>query len=120
MLIVTCECGQAITPINVTKYAPIRRAAGYVAVTWRCPMCKRDGRNAILETEWTPMEAELSNLRRRERNTLIAAQIELDYIDDAGDLLALWASYPGAPPRELPSARGCGCPQCKARDIGKA
>ena len=62
--------------------------------------------------EWEVLVEELNKVDHTLERAMWAGRLELDHVDDVGDLLALWASY-GPPIMEV--SKPCWCVSCENR-----
>lgn len=111
--IATCEgCNGPIRPQDVHTTLPIKRSPQHVALVYNCALCKLGGRIAAEVAAWESIVAAENSQQDAFDKTMRAAVIELNYVNDVGDLLALWASY--GPPR-MEVAKPCYCTVCENR-----
>lgn len=117
MLSVTeCDsCGGTVTLGDVTRHAAIPSAMGYVGVLWTCGVCQHHGKTALRVSQWQDIQQSANVAAKVAEDVVAAARIEIDAVDDVGDLLALWASYPGGPIMEVPPHARCPCKFCRRK-----
>lgn len=111
----TCRgCSGQVYVKDVTTTLPARRAPHHIVLLYTCSYCMRDDRIAAERAEWTRLLEQNSPEELEYQATINAAILELEFVDDLGDLLPLWASY-GPPMIEMPYAKACHCDYCERR-----
>ena len=104
-----------IWPENVIREVNIAKAPQHVALVWRCDECGTKSRVVATKESWDARQAVSEEFREQRFNKMAA--IELDAVESADDLVALWASLPDPPIREKVMG-ACGCFQCRRRLYG--
>lgn len=109
------QCGSDVLLDDVVKAAAIPSTNGFVAILWECRECGFTGRTALRHKEWEGLNEHDEWMRREKDRIIEGFKIDLETIDDIGDLLAEWASYPGIVPIEIKPTQRCGCPKCEEK-----
>jgi len=103
------------------KSVAIIQSPQHVALVYKCSYCGNKSKVVAEQGDWENRKAALDDERTRRatkpKTNLRIHQIELDAIESADDLVALWASYPQPPIREA-VMRKCGCEDCWKRLYG--
>lgn len=110
-----CEKCKGIIDVEcVSRTVKIPSSPRFVALVYECSFCLHRGRIACPVDEWSELSGYEPTLNAAGR-AIRAAQIELDAVDSAAELLALWASYPGEVIVEPGLNRRCTCKDCERR-----
>lgn len=105
------DCDGDITVGDVHQVRAIAKAPHHLALVSQCPTCGRAGKYVIERTVWDEVQAAPLQQEEETNNehVLVGAAIEVDAIDTADELIALWNSY-GPPPMEV--KQRCPCATC--------
>ncbi len=108
------KCEQIIQPRDVFKTVTISGSPHHVALVYLCPACKERSKAISTHIEWNQLTKESEQLAAYEDKEVRAAMIELDAIETAEELRALWRSYDKPLIREAVKD-ACGCEECRRR-----
>lgn len=115
------ECERRIYPDDIVKTVAIIQSPQHIALVYKCPNCGNKSKVVASHEDWEErkedFEHETNRRAAQHKAGFRVHQIELDAIDSADDLIALWASLPKPPLREAVMG-ACGCDDCKRKLYG--
>jgi len=116
-----CKAATCRHPINVNdvyKEKIVEESPSHLVVEYKCSGCGRKDRMVGTIESWEQFKRDQAEGERGEivssDQIIKAAQIEVDAIDGADDLITLWRSYRTAPLIEAVLG-SCNCDDCKKR-----
>ncbi len=90
----------------------------HLALVYKCPNCGNKSKVVAESEDWAKRQAEFQHdeaiQASAHESNLRGEQIELDVIESADDLIALWSSFKKPPIREE-VMNACGCATCTRR-----
>lgn len=111
------HCNANVFTGDVFKQVAIPKSPQHVALSYRCGNCEEVSKFVATWEEWEDAQKSWTWKTFKRKKVADAAHIELDAIESADDLIALWQSLRHPPEREAVLG-ACQCPDCKKRLYG--
>lgn len=110
------DCVGNIGVDHVRKASAIPKAPHHLALVAECGVCQRPGQYVVERSVWDEAKAEYEravSVPSPVESAVRAAKLELDFVDNVGELVALWRSF--GPPLIEEHRDKCSCLDCWRR-----
>jgi hypothetical protein len=107
-------CRNPITVKNVYEETEIEEAPHHIIIAYKCFNCTQEDQMVGTRESWEDFLEEDREEEDVYQTAIRAAEVEVNVIESAGDLITLWRSY-RRPPIIEEVMGACGCPTCTAR-----